>query len=350
MAWNPARPDVVATGGADDTAFIWRVGQDAYEETGGAFLHLEGHTDTVASLAFSSDGALLASGGMDGVVRVWDASTGACLQTLEGPGDAVEWVRWHPRGAVLLAGSADCSVWMWAARSGSWMGTFAGHGGAVTAGGFTPDGKLAVTVGEDAALKVWDPKKGECVLSVQGHPFHEEAAVCLALAPDGATALTGSQDGTAKIVALATGRVGATLAPEPLKAGAGAEEDEEEMVPGGIECVAWVPALPGVAVTGGLDGRLIAWDAAAANPRAICAHPDGITRLAVHASRPIVVTACLDGRVRAWDVRSGACKAVFRGFRAPVQDLALSPDGTLVLAGAEDGTARVFNLAEQALQ
>lgn len=345
VAWNPARPDVVATGGADDTAFIWRVGQDAFEETGGAFLQLQGHTDTVASLAFSSDGTLLASGGMDGCVRVWDTSTGECLQTLEGPDDAIEWISWHPRGAVLLAGSADCTVWMWAARSGTWMGTFAGHGGPVTAGSFTPDGKQAVTVSVDGSLRVWDPKKSECVLTVQGYGFHEAGIACLALSSDGSSALTGSEDGTAKITALATGRVGTTLAPEPLKATN--DDEDEEMVPGGIEAVAWVGSLPGVAVTGGLDGRLIAWDTAAANARAVCPHPDGITRISVHPTNPIVLTACLDGCVRAWDVRTGACQFVFRGFTAPVQDLALSPSGDMVVAGAEDGTARVFSLTEQ---
>lgn len=62
--------------------------------------------------------------------------------------------------------------------------------------------------------------------------------------------------------------------------------------------------------------------------------------------RPLVVTACLDCCVRVWDARTGDCKATFRGFREPVQDLALSPGGDMVLAGSEDGTARVFSLAE----
>lgn len=46
------------------------MGQEAFEETGGKVLHLQGHTDTVASLAFSHDGTLLATGGMDGATRL----------------------------------------------------------------------------------------------------------------------------------------------------------------------------------------------------------------------------------------------------------------------------------------
>lgn len=121
VAWCPTQPDLVATGGADDRAFIWRVGQDAYEQTGGATLELGGHSDTVCALAFNAAGDALASGGMDGRVKVWDAASGRCIQTLEGPGDAVEWVRWHPKGNVVLAGASDFTAWMWLAQTGACM-------------------------------------------------------------------------------------------------------------------------------------------------------------------------------------------------------------------------------------
>lgn len=41
-------------------------------------------------MAFSTDGQLLASGGLDGIVNVWDSSTGSLKQRLEGPGEAIE--------------------------------------------------------------------------------------------------------------------------------------------------------------------------------------------------------------------------------------------------------------------
>ena len=84
-------------------------------------LELSGHTDTISGLAFSADGTALASAGMDGRVKVWEAATGRCLQTLEGAGEAMDWVRGHPKGGVLLAGAADFSAWMWLAQTGACM-------------------------------------------------------------------------------------------------------------------------------------------------------------------------------------------------------------------------------------
>jgi WD40 repeat protein len=76
VAWNPARPDVVATGGCDDTAYVWRVGQDAFEESAGSLgtAELTGHTDTVAALGFNASGTLLATAGMDGALARQDCA------------------------------------------------------------------------------------------------------------------------------------------------------------------------------------------------------------------------------------------------------------------------------------
>lgn len=52
--------------------------------------HLAGHKDSVSSLAFSTDGKLLASGSLEGVVKVWDLATGDLKCTLEGPDGGIE--------------------------------------------------------------------------------------------------------------------------------------------------------------------------------------------------------------------------------------------------------------------
>ncbi|KAH7169753.1 WD40-repeat-containing domain protein, partial [Fusarium flagelliforme] len=56
---------------------IWDAG------TGACLQTLEGHSESVSSVAFSADGQRLASGSHDKTVKIWDTATGACLQTLE---------------------------------------------------------------------------------------------------------------------------------------------------------------------------------------------------------------------------------------------------------------------------
>lgn len=53
-----------------------------------------GHENSVCSLAFSTDGQLLASGSLDGIVQIWDINSCNLKCTLDGPGGGIE-VRFH---------------------------------------------------------------------------------------------------------------------------------------------------------------------------------------------------------------------------------------------------------------
>ncbi|GFR46469.1 hypothetical protein Agub_g8045, partial [Astrephomene gubernaculifera] len=332
VAWNPARPDVVASGGCDDTAFLWRVGQDAYEDSAGSMgtVELGGHTDTVAALAFNSTGNMLATAGMDGQCKIWDVPEGRLRHSLEGSGGALQWLSWHPRGDVVVAGTDDCMVYMWNAATGAVMQVFSGHCGAVSAGCFTPDGKSVVSVGgeEDASLRVWNPRTGECSLTIQGHPFHESGINCVALHRDGSgAAITGGEDGCVCISNVSTGRVAGRLT---------GHEDS-------VEAVGLSPHLP-LAASASLDGKLLVWDCGSLSARGACEHPSSITRMCWHPTEPLVFTACLDGASRCWDLRTGSCVRTYGGHEDAVQDICLSPDGSMLLTGADDGTARVFKV------
>lgn len=64
IATHPIAP-LAASGGEDDLGYIWDY------TTGEELVKLTGHTDSVVSTAFSADGEMISTGGMDGKVRVW---------------------------------------------------------------------------------------------------------------------------------------------------------------------------------------------------------------------------------------------------------------------------------------
>ena len=111
---------------------------EVFADAQGAAVELAGHTDTIAAAAFDPSGAVVATGGMDGSIRVWNSQTGEQQGCLEGPTEAIEWLTWHPKGMVLLAGSEDMLAWMFNASQQQVMQVFTGHAGPVAAGAQLP--------------------------------------------------------------------------------------------------------------------------------------------------------------------------------------------------------------------
>ena len=70
------------TGGGDDLGYVWDV------TNGEMIMKLDGHTDSVTNVAFSHDGGYLATGGMDGQVRIWNVQEQKLVVALEA-GDEV---------------------------------------------------------------------------------------------------------------------------------------------------------------------------------------------------------------------------------------------------------------------
>jgi WD40 repeat protein len=65
-------------------------------------------------LAFSPDGRLLATARHDGVVQLWDLSTGTELRRLGGPADRLTGVAFSPDGRLLAAIGIDADIRLWA--------------------------------------------------------------------------------------------------------------------------------------------------------------------------------------------------------------------------------------------
>ncbi|WP_460037273.1 WD40 domain-containing protein [Streptomyces cavourensis] len=136
----------LATSGADGTVRLWETATGKTRHT------LTGHRGAVNALAHSPDGKTLASAGADGTVRLWETASGEYLRTLTGHVDAVQTLGFGTDD--VLTGGGSNGVWQWNAGSGRVEHVFDGVGG-VTGLAMAPDGSSFVTAGSDRAITRW---------------------------------------------------------------------------------------------------------------------------------------------------------------------------------------------------
>ncbi|OWK40819.1 High-affnity carbon uptake protein Hat/HatR [Fimbriiglobus ruber] len=177
----------VAAGGVDKIVRLW----DA--ETGKLLRTLDGSTTWIRSVGFSPDGKLMAAGGTDGKVRVWAAATGKLVRNLHGHSSDVFNVVFSPDGRTLATAGRDDTVRLWEVSSGQPRWEFNNPTTARAAVTFSPDGRTLVTSsgGQNRGVRLWDLTSGRELCKVWGHRGYVTA---VAFSPDGKRVMTASDD------------------------------------------------------------------------------------------------------------------------------------------------------------
>ncbi|CAE6418197.1 unnamed protein product [Rhizoctonia solani] len=179
--------------GSSKSIYLW-------ESTGwkkfGAIL--QGHSRTVLSVAFSPDGACIASASADGQIFLWDLETRRRLgDPLLGHADWVRAVVFSPYGTQLVSGSDDGTVILWDVKTGETIRKLSGNFGYVLAIAFSPDGSFLASGSNDNTVRLWDTKTGQMVRQ----PFtdHLGSVRSVAFSPYGNYVISGSYDNTIQV-------------------------------------------------------------------------------------------------------------------------------------------------------
>jgi len=130
----------------------------------------------ICSIAFSPDGRLVASGGSDKMVKIWEVHSGRVLRQLVGHAFSVDF---SPDGRLLASGGQDTTVKVWEISSGHLLQTLSNPTGYLLSTTFSPDGRLLASGSIDATVKVWEVNSGRLLYTFsESKGFIESVVFC----------------------------------------------------------------------------------------------------------------------------------------------------------------------------
>jgi len=183
---------ILAAGGSDGAVRLWDLDHPA------AVVRLDGKGKRVLSLAFSPDGATVAAGlGQGGGALLWSVRQGAAEARPACAGKEVRALAWEPDGKILACGTGEGEVLIQEPAVQQATGRAAvlrGPVAALNALRFSPDGEWLAAAGGDGSTRLWNvrrPADGPIVL-----PGHQSWVWAVAFSPDGTKLLSGSEDRT----------------------------------------------------------------------------------------------------------------------------------------------------------
>ncbi|XP_034459507.1 autophagy-related protein 16-2-like isoform X2 [Hippoglossus hippoglossus] len=126
---------------------------------------LEAHEQGINTVRFSSSSDLLATGGTDRVIKLWDVRAGSLTHraTLDGSTEGITCVDFDSAGSRILAASYDKSALLWRLDDSVPKLTLTGHSRKVTAARFSPSLHQVVTGSADRTIRLWDLHRAACV-------------------------------------------------------------------------------------------------------------------------------------------------------------------------------------------
>ncbi|AWZ10663.1 hypothetical protein DRB96_37445 [Streptomyces sp. ICC1] len=200
-----------------------------------------------------------------------------------------------------------------------------GHTAELRSVAFSPDGTTLATSSNDGSALLWDVKTGKTV----GEPLEHDTKVGSAVfSPDGDTLATSSEDGTAQLWTVETGK----RRGDPMEHASWVNQ------------VAFSPDGT-ILATAGDDGKAQLWNVETGTRRGNpMEHTDSVWSLAFNPNGRTLVTGTHDGAALLWDVKTGKTLGKPMEHAGTVYSVAFSPDGHTLATGSVDANVVLWDV------
>jgi len=305
---------------------------------------LRGHTAPGLSVAWSPNGAWLASGSEDGEIKIWNPASRDAQSKNDTIQGSFECVKWSPDGKLLAVAAANGFASIFDPSTEKVLHTFLVPTQVVSCVAWSGDGKrLAATFGRDLIdplttehpveywaasglphpVRIWDVKSGEQVLALLGHTGRVN---WVTWSPDSKRLITVGWDRTARIWDAEAGRELLVLH------GRAGEILAADWSPDGRRVATGSQGQPGIVIWDASNGKeLLALRRT--GTRCFAWSPDGARAASAHD----------DGNVIIWDTTNGKELLTFRGHTSGALRVAWNSDGLRVLSVDREGLVKIWN-------
>jgi eukaryotic-like serine/threonine-protein kinase len=320
---------LLASGGEDRTLRVWD------GASGDVVRSIRGHAGEITAVAFDPTSRLLASASNDLTIRVWDPITGRPIRTLAGHQRPPRWLRFAPGPEAVLASiSDDGSARLWALDPDEGTTILRGHSSYVYSVAFSADGSRLYSAGWDFSVRAWDVAGGAPAPGViVSGDLQKGYVTAMAVSPDGRLIVTGHKTerwgrAPARVWAAATGEM-----LHELGSGAWGVCDIRFNADGSRVWIVWDhDGVYEFDLTATPPARRRIVDRTA--PRSLALLQDG---------RELLVGR-VDGIIVRIDAQTGRELGRLEGHRAGITGLAVHPRLPLLASASMDGTARLWDL------